>query len=357
MPPNLIPTIISILIAIILIFLIKKWKKGGVCKNKHDMSGKFIIITGASSGLGKETALDLINNNARVIFACRTESKAKNAMKTIPNNLKKNAEFLKIDLCSFKSIKEFADKIKNNYPKIDILMNNAGAHPTKFILTEDNLDSFIQGNFIAHIYLTTLLLPHFKQKSRIINLSSFGHAFAKIKKGDILNFSNNDYIEKTFYKGLTSTFELYADTKLFMMYFTQYLSLLFEEEKYNYIKSVCLHPGLVNSEFFEKLSENSTNAKFLFSVSDWAMSLFAKTTIEGCQTQLYLSYADWEELVSGDYYADCERINTFELGRSKEIRNDVMEWSVNLIKKFFPEDDCVKELIDINELEKKYEVF
>ena len=357
MPPTLIPTIISVLIAILLIFLIKKWKKGGVCKNKHDMSGKFIIITGASGGLGKETALDLIKNNARGIFACRIESKAKDAMKLIPNNLKKNAEFLKIDLCSFKSIKEFADKIKSNYPKIDILMNNAGANPTKFILTEDKLDSFIEGNFIGHIYLTTLLLPHFKQKSRIINLSSLAHAFAKINKGDILNFSNNDFIEKKFYTGLSSAFELYSDTKLFMMYFTQYLSLLFEEEKYKNIKSVCLHPGLVNTEFFEKMSQNFASAKLLFSVGDWAMSLFAKTPIEGCQTQLYLCYADWDELVSGDYYADCERINTFELGRSKEIRNEVMEWSVNLIKKYFPDDDCVKELIDINELEKKYEVF
>ena len=357
MPPNLIPTLISILIAILIIFLIKKWKKGGICTNKHDMSGKFIIITGASSGLGKESALDLIKNNARVIFACRSESKAKNAMKEIPNNLKKNAEFLKIDLCSFKSIKEFADKIKSNYPKIDILMNNAGAHPIKFNLTEDNLDSFIEGNFIGHIYLTTLLLPHFNEKSRIINLSSFAHLFSKIKKGDIINFSNNDFIEKNYYKGLTSAFELYSNTKLFMIYFTQYLSLLFEEDKYKNIKSVCLHPGFVNSDFFDKMSQNFTNAKILFSVGDWAMSLFAKTIIEGCQTQLFLSYADWEELVSGDYYADCQRINTFELGRSKEIRNEVMEWSINLIKKFFPEDDCVKDLIDINVLEKKYEVF
>lgn len=349
-----ISTIICFIIGIGLIYLIKQWSKGGVCKNKHDMTGTFVIITGASGGLGKESALDLINHNARVIFACRTESKAKEAMKNIPENLKKNAEFLKIDLSSFSSIKSFADKIKSNYPKIDILMNNAGASPTKFKETEDKLDSFLVGNYIGHMYLTALLLPHFNEKGRIINLSSLAHAFSKIKKGDIKNYDNNDYMQKTFYTNVFSAMNLYNDTKLFMMYFTQYLSLLFEEDKYKHLKTVCLHPGVVNTDLFVKAGENFPSFKLMLSTSDWAFSLFGKSPSQGAQTQLHLCYAHWEELVSGDYYADCKRINTFEKGRNKEIRNEVIEWSINLLKKYFPDDDCIKEFSDINDLEKKY---
>ena len=328
---------------IIILFLIKKWVRGGICKNKHDMTGQFIIITGASSGLGKISSLDLINHNARVIFACRTESKANEVIKEIPENLRKNAEFIKIDLSSFSSIKSFSDKIKSNYLKIDILMNNAGLHPTTYKITEDNLESFLEGNYIGAFYLTILLLPHMNDKGRIINLSSIGHYLAKIKLGEIKNFTNNEYMKKKFFGGLFPMIDLYGNTKLFMMYFTQYLSFFFEE-KYKNLKSVCLHPGIVNTDFFERITRDYPNSKLIYKTFKWGFQFFGKTPIEGAQTQLYLCYAPWEELINGEYYADCKRINPFAIGRNQDIRNEVINWTIDLLKKYFPEDNCVKDL-------------
>ena len=147
----------------------------GKCKIAHDMSGKLIIITGASSGLGKFSALELVSKGAKVIFACRNETKTKNIFKEIPEGKKNLAIYENLDLSSFKSVINFVNNIKTNYPKIDILMNNAGAAPYSYKITEDNFESYIEGNFLGHVLLTYLLIDHMNINSRIINLASLGH--------------------------------------------------------------------------------------------------------------------------------------------------------------------------------------
>ena len=132
--------IISCLIIIILLYFLRKRLKGGVCENKHDMTNKTIIITGSSSGIGKESALDLLNHNAKVIFACRSEERTMKIINNLPENLRKNAFFMKLDVSDLTSIYNFVQEIKKKYKKIDILMNNAGCMPIKFIWKEDGYD-------------------------------------------------------------------------------------------------------------------------------------------------------------------------------------------------------------------------
>ena len=79
----------------IILYYLKKYINGGVNNKTHDLTGKFIIITGASSGIGKVSALHLINSNAKVIFACRNEERAKKSMEEIPINLKKKCRLFK----------------------------------------------------------------------------------------------------------------------------------------------------------------------------------------------------------------------------------------------------------------------
>lgn len=161
-------------------YFLKKFARGGVCQNRHDMTGKFVIMTGASSGLGKETAKDLLMQGAKVVYACRSEKNAKEAINELPQECRANATFLQLDLCSYANIHTFADKIKKDYPPIDILVNNAGAQPVNFYVTKDGCESFIQGNHLGPMLLTFLLLDHFaSSKSRIINISSLAHHYAK----------------------------------------------------------------------------------------------------------------------------------------------------------------------------------
>ena len=135
--------IVSLLFFIISLYFIKKYFIQGTYNTlSKDTTNKFVIVTGASSGLGEYTAKDLIDKGATVIYACRNEERAKKAIDKLKENERERAIFKKVDLCSMKSIKSFIDDIKKNYTKIDILINNAGAQPMEFSTTEDNMETF-----------------------------------------------------------------------------------------------------------------------------------------------------------------------------------------------------------------------
>ena len=89
--------------------------RGGQCKSKHSMEGKVVIITGASSGIGKESAIDLVKHGAQVILACRNEKKDQKNDAIIKWRRKKLIQFIYCDLSDFNSIIEFADKVRKGY--------------------------------------------------------------------------------------------------------------------------------------------------------------------------------------------------------------------------------------------------
>ena len=119
---------------------------------KKDLTGKLIIVTGSSDGIGLETAKELLNSNAKVIFACRNKNKTESIINNFPERIKKNAIFIPLNLDSFKSIKNFADEIKSKFPKIDILINNAGMSSLgKIYKTEDGHLNVFQEIGRAHV--------------------------------------------------------------------------------------------------------------------------------------------------------------------------------------------------------------
>ena len=101
---NLLFLLILLIIFTIIGYLIKKWAHGPLNPIKKDLTGKLIIVTGSSDGIGLETAKDLLISNAKVIFACRNKNKTEGIINSLPENLKKNAIFVQLDLSSFKSI-------------------------------------------------------------------------------------------------------------------------------------------------------------------------------------------------------------------------------------------------------------
>lgn len=143
--------ILICLLSIIFLFLLRKYLKGGQCTCKHSMKGKVVIITGASAGIGKESAIDLVKQGAQVILACRNEQKTKEAMKSLNDEEKKLVKFIYIDLSDFNSIIKFVEKVKEEYDSIDILMNNAGLFPQEYLVTKDQMEYFLQGNFVVII--------------------------------------------------------------------------------------------------------------------------------------------------------------------------------------------------------------
>ena len=149
---------------------------------------------------------------------------------------------MKLDLESFKSIDNFVKEINLKYPKIDILVNNAGLSPWGNIYkTEDGYLNVYQVNYLGSALLTLLLLDHFNEKeSKIISISSIAYKGSKLIYGDSKYLNNYNLMFKNFTE-LVNKQEIYSDTKMLLNYFTQYLAHL-TEEKYPYLKVVCLHP-------------------------------------------------------------------------------------------------------------------
>lgn len=201
----IIPTIIGILL------LGKHYFRGAKCKSYTQMTNKIIVITGASSGLGYETAIELANAGGTIVMACRNEEKTKgiiNLIKKGSNN--DDIHFIKLDLEDLDSVRTFATEFSKKFSKLDILINNAGIATTKRELTKDRFEKTMGVNYLAHYYLTYLLTPLLvkAEKSRVINLSSMFYTFGRI------NLNDFNYEKKYTPTG-------YMDSKLAILLFAQ----------------------------------------------------------------------------------------------------------------------------------------
>ena len=326
--------IFLIIILTIIFFLIRKWANGPLISNKKDLTGKLIIITGASDGIGLETAKDLLSSNAKIIFACRNKAKTENVIKKLPENFQKNANFVPLELESFKSIENFVKEIKTKYQKIDILINNAGIADNLIHKTEDGYINTFQVNYLGNVLLTLLLLDHFNEKeSKIINVSSMAYKMAKLTYGDSKLLNNYDLMCEKCSK-MSNLNGLYGITKLLLIYFSQYLAE-FSDKKYPYLKVVCLHPGVIytNIAKFKNIIQ-----KIIFMLTfRIPLFLFAKDVVHGAQNTLFLSYSDNKELVNGAYYSNLKLEKYTPKGRDEKLKNEMVNETLNILKSKYKE--------------------
>ena len=261
----------------------------GKCSSDRKLYGMIALITGGSSGIGKETARDLCRRGCNVVITSIDMSEAYNAKKEILNTVP-NAKItvMLLDLRSFKGIKDFARSFCEEHRKLDILVNNAGVGgPDHLALTEDGIESQVQTNFYGPVLLTCLLLDLLKHSDygRIINLSSTLHLWGKI------DFDNMKGI-KPF-----NQFQSYCFSKIALILFSKKWS---EELKSTAITINCVHPGLVNTTIFRDIS-------FFFRMFIYLGNfLMMKTPIEGAQTSIYVAVSEEVSGVSGEYFADCK---------------------------------------------------
>lgn len=259
----------------------------GMCTSKKSMRGKTVIITGANAGIGKETAKELARRDARVIIACRNVQKAEMAAKEIEAETGKCVVIKKLDLCSLKSIKDFAEDINRGEDRLDVLINNAGIVPfPERVETVDGFEQTFQTNHLGPFLLTNLLLDKLKQNapSRIISLSSSLHYFGRI---------DPDNLEYALY---TVPMQVYSDTKLANILFIRELARRLKGT--GVTANVC-HPGAVQTDI------NSTYVGFLNCCLNTLFYFFGKTPEEGAQTSLHLAISEEVENTTGEYFKDC----------------------------------------------------
>ncbi|MGO4108567.1 SDR family oxidoreductase [Paenibacillus sp. YAF4_2] len=263
------------------------------------VKGKYVIITGATSGIGLAAAKELAKRGAILGIIARNPAKAEATVAV----LKAVAEDARVDvfhadMTSQQSIHDVAKAIQNSWPRLDVLINNAGAMFVKYLTTEDGIEMTWAVNHLAPFLLTKLLMNKLEESGngRIITTASHGHKMARNGIGfDDLNGRKNYRFPHLLMGGPNYR---YGETKLANIMFTAELGRRLEGTG---VSAACFDPGLVATNFNQ---DNGALARMTMSV----MKRFSRTPEKGAETLVWLADSDEMSLSSGSYYKDMQRI-------------------------------------------------
>lgn len=261
--------------------------------------GKVVIITGANTGIGKETAIDLARRGGTIYIACRDDKRGEEALADIRRiSGSDNIHFLQLDLASLDSIRDFSRKFHELESHLHILICNAGVMACPKMLTKDGFEMQMGTNHLGHFLLTNLLLDLLKASSpsRIVIVSSSGHKFSGINKNDLM-------AEKSY-----SKIKQYGQSKLANILFARQLAKNLD----GLVTANSCHPGVVQTELGRHI--NPTVRKYFL---EPVFTPFFKTPYEGAQTQIRLAVDPELDNVTGKYFVNCK-----ETTPSSDAQND-----------------------------------
>jgi len=271
-----------------------EWLQGASCTSQAKLNGKVVVVTGANTGIGKETALDLARRGARVILACRNMVKAEAAKAEIMEQLGGLAslECHQLDLASFKSVRKFAAGLAARESRVDILVNNAGIMFAPREITEDGQELTMQSCHFGHFLLTSLLVDLLKAagNARVVNVSSLAHKWAKNGLSwDDLKWENS-----------WSQFSVYGEAKLANILFSRELSSRLQGSG---ITTYSLHPGAIDTQLSRHFIARLPG--FIANHFKPLMKNFVKTPEQGAQTTIHCCIEEKLAGQTGKYYSDC----------------------------------------------------
>ena len=277
-----------------------------------NVKNKNILITGATSGIGRSTAIALSSMGARVTFIARNKDKAEVLLKELNCNTENKAAYIIADLSSQDEVKSAAKEYLNMNISLDILINNAGLINLKRRETVDGFEETFAVNHLAYFSLTNILIDKIKESksARIINISSGAHQFVSRMNFDDLQSGKN-------YK----PFKVYSYSKLANILFTRKLSEVLKNDN---ITVNCLHPGVVATGFASQ--NDSKIQKLLFKLS----KPFMRSSNKGAETSIYLSSSDEVSDVSGKYFYNSKISKISSGASSKEDAEKLWEISMEL---------------------------
>ena len=270
-----------------------------------------ILLTGATAGIGKETAFALAQKNNTLILPVRNRTKGEKLQKEIlQKNPQAQIRLYNCDLASMQSIKNFTEQIKQDFDALDVLINNAGLWQSKFETSADGIEMTWAVNHLAPFLLTNLLIDLLKKspKARIVNVASDLH------QGEI-NWQDVE-LKKNF-SGLNA----YKQSKLANILFTRSLA---EKLKSSQITANALMPGFIATDIFRKMP----------SFVRWLIPLFAKTPKQGAETSVYLATSPEVEGISGEYFKDKKRAKSSYASKNMESAKKLWELSEKYVKNY-----------------------
>ncbi|MEK8130119.1 SDR family oxidoreductase [Paenibacillus filicis] len=273
------------------------------------MNDRIVIITGANSGMGLATTVELAKQGATVVMACRSEERGRQALQEAQAaSGSDRLELMLCDLGSLSSIRSFAAEFHAKYKRLDVLINNAGVFAVKRVLTKDGFESMIGVNHLGHFLLTLLLLPLLLNapQGRVVNVSSGASKAGRINLDD--PHMSRSY---GFWKG-------YAQSKLANVLFTRELARRLSGTR---VTVNCLHPGAVATNI--GVDRGTGFGRNLIKM----VKPFFLTAEQGADTIVYLASSDEVAQASGEYYYKRRIASNTELSRDEELARRFWAWS------------------------------
>ena len=278
-----------------------------------DMHGKTVMVTGATAGIGKETARALLKMGANVVIVGRNPQKTAKVVEEFRSENPSVGEVQGIvaNLSSLADIRRVAEEFKRKYDRLDVLVNNAGAYFNQRKYSVDGFEMTFALNHLSYFYLTYLLMDLIKVSApaRIVNVSSGAHAMGRI------NFNNLNS------NGLYTGWTAYGTSKLMNILFTRELSRRLIGTR---VTANSLHPGFVATNF----GHNGNG------IGKWIIQLTQRGALspeQGAQTSIYLASSPDVAGVSGAYFYDRRIVQPSKAAQNDEVSKRLWDVSEQLI--------------------------
>jgi NAD(P)-dependent dehydrogenase (short-subunit alcohol dehydrogenase family) len=256
-------------------------------KSNSDMSGKTVLVTGASQGIGKVVARELARQGARLVLVCRSRERAESAVEQLKVDTgAADIDLILADLASMREVRRAAEVFAQRYETLDVLLNNAGVLATSRRVSDDGYEHTFATNHLSAFLLTKLLLPFLERSGagRVVTVASDAHRFGRMHFDD-------PQLERRF-----GAVRAYCQSKLGNVLFTYELARRLPRG--TRVTANCLHPGICSSNFGK--TDGGLMAMFMKAVGP-----FLASPEQAASTSIYLCSSPDVREVTGKYFCKC----------------------------------------------------